>query len=142
MDFLPGPSLHSCHYVTNLFLGVNPARSVGVVGISFIPPPFEGAANRVLAHRSLTTNSRRVSRLLARTLDLNFPETAEITSSPRPLSPSTSTNKEARSQKQSNQRQAPNTLRDEDLGMRSGAPAPSIQHLAQTGSIDCRHLTK
>ncbi|GFW12123.1 RNA-directed DNA polymerase from mobile element jockey [Trichonephila clavipes] len=30
MDFLPGPSLHSCHYVTNLFLGVNPARSVGV----------------------------------------------------------------------------------------------------------------
>ncbi|GFW93264.1 hypothetical protein TNCV_2603821 [Trichonephila clavipes] len=68
------------------------------------------SANRVLAHRSLTTNSRRVSRLLARTLDLNFPETAEISSSPRPLSPSTSTNKKARSQKQANQRQAPNTL--------------------------------
>ncbi|GFV50133.1 hypothetical protein TNCV_87661 [Trichonephila clavipes] len=36
--------------------------------------------------------------------------TAEITSTPRPLSPSMSTNKETRSQKQANQHQAPNTL--------------------------------
>ncbi|GFU76628.1 probable RNA-directed DNA polymerase from transposon BS [Trichonephila clavipes] len=36
--------------------------------------------------------------------------TAEITSSPRPLSPSMSTNKETLSQKQANQHQAPNTL--------------------------------
>ncbi|GFU56528.1 hypothetical protein TNCV_2773091 [Trichonephila clavipes] len=56
------------------------------------------AANRVLAHRLLTTNNRRVSRLLALIWTCIFSETAEITSSPRPLSPSMSTNKEARFQ--------------------------------------------
>ncbi|GFV03521.1 hypothetical protein TNCV_5060621 [Trichonephila clavipes] len=41
---------------------------------------------------------------------LDFSETAETNSSPRPLSPSMSTNKETPSRKQANQHQAPNTL--------------------------------
>ncbi|GFU70473.1 hypothetical protein TNCV_1623131 [Trichonephila clavipes] len=46
--------------------------------------------------------SRRASRLLAQ-FGLDFSETAEIASSPRPLSPSMYTNKETPSRKQANQ---------------------------------------